>query len=187
MAKTITLDMSIEMEAYAKQVELFKQHFGESTEICQNTNIKHSSEFDVNWLCVHMLNEKQRVIFDAFQTAAWKAYKAIEWLAMENLNDLEIAAHAAYDAIRMPAWKDYNAIKSPAYAALDARDQASWAKYNAIREAAETAYEDIIGIAWKARQATLRPAWKEYEAITMTAYTKYEKERVRAFFIAYNL
>ena len=108
MAKVITLAMLIEKKAYAKQVELFKQYFGESVEIAEEICIEYFHEFNINWLAGNMLNEVQRelyytiedpayVAFKAFQESALKEYEAIEGIAYETYLDIQEDALVAYE------------------------------------------------------------------------------------------
>ena len=90
-----------------------------------------------------------------------EAYMTIQVPAYKAYNAIETAAGEAYQAIRVPAAEAYVAIRGPAY--------------NAIQTDA-----------WKAYKAIEWRAYKAYYTIIAPAYEAYEKEKARAFFIAYN-
>ena len=165
MANVITLDMLIRKKACSKQVELFKQYFGESVEITEEICIKYSNEFYIDCLAAKMLNEEQL-----------KAYKAIRDPAYEEHKATDVrAALEAYEAIEGPAWKKYSAIHGLARKNYEAIGKPAWKDYKAI---VELAYEDYKAIKAHADEA--------YDAIVYPAYKAYNKEQARAFFIAYN-
>ena len=84
-----------------------------------------------------------------------------DWLIDNMLNE---ERREAYKAIKEPAWEDYKAIQGPANEA-----------YKVIQRSVYEAYKVIHG-----------PAYIAYKAIQEPAYEAYNKEKARAFCVAYN-
>ena len=107
MANVITLDVLIEKKACQDQVDLFKQHFGESVEITEEICLKYYDKFVIERVVVNMLNEEQREAYMVIQGPAWKDYKVIEEPAYEAYNAIVSPANEAYEAIQRPAYTKY--------------------------------------------------------------------------------
>ena len=124
-SRILTLQQLRDVRACDEQVELFKQHFGDSVLVTVARAKKFSTVFDFDFAARHFLSTAARKVYEDTRAAAWKVYndtcapalkvcddtRAREW---EVYKDIYAAARKVYN----DACKVYNAACAAAFATV---------------------------------------------------------------------
>jgi hypothetical protein len=106
----ITLQMLREVQACQKQVQLFKQTFGDSVELTEELAQKHFGLFQVPWAAAVFLTFENWKIFEIQRVAAQAKYNTTILAAETDEGFL--------DAAIGPAWKEQQIAEGLAFIRL---------------------------------------------------------------------
>ncbi len=149
--------------ACSKQLNEFKQRFGESVDVTEEACVAVSQEFNWDWAARNLLSQP-----------AWKVYDDAKAYARKAYNDATAPARKAYNAATATAQKAYNDATSHA-----------WKEYYGGRRTGK-AYNDAKAYAWKAYDITTASAWKTYKDAEAPARKAYNDAKATAFARAFN-
>ena len=74
-SRILTLQQLRDVRACDEQVELFKQHFGDSVRVTVARAKKFSTVFNFDFAARHFLSTAARKVYEDTRAAAWKVYK----------------------------------------------------------------------------------------------------------------
>ncbi len=156
-SRILTLQQLRDVRACDAQVELFKQHFGDSVLVTVARAKKFSTVFTFDFAARHFLSTAARKVYNDSCAREWKVYE-----------DACAPAWKVCDDACAAAWKVYK----------DAR-AAAWKAYGGARAAARKVYKDACAAAWKVYDDTCAPSRKVYDDARAVAFaTAYINEGV---------
>jgi len=120
-----------------------------------------AGELSLLGICVDVLNDKGKKLYEKIEQSALAEYKKIEQSALAEYEKIQLPAYAEYKKIEQPAWAEYKKIQQPVYA-----------EYKKIQLPAYAEYEKIEQSAWAEYEKIEQPAWAEYEKIRSNAFHK---------------
>ncbi len=147
-SRILTLQQLCDVHACDGQVELFKQHFGDSVLVTVARAKEFSTVFDFDFAARHFLSK-----------AARKVYK-----------DAYAPARKVHDDTRAAAWKVYEDAYAAAWDVYEDARTAALKVCDDTYAPARKVYEDAYAAAWKVYEDACAPAWKVYEDACAVAF-----------------
>jgi len=145
------------LKACQKQIDRFRELFGESVEVSEKLCLKHAEEFDWHWAAGNLLSAPARQEYERIEAPAQQKYELVKAQARQEYKRVEAQACQEYERIRTQAlssvyqtsW-EYERVEAPA-----------WQEYKRIRTQACQEYERVEA-----------PAWREYKRAQAEVFGK---------------
>ncbi len=147
-SRILTLQQLCDIGACDTQVELFKQHFGDSVLVTVARAKKFSTVFDFNFAARHFLSAAALKVYDDARAREWKVYE-----------DAYAVARKVFDDACAREWKVYN----------DARAR-EWKVYEDAYAVARKVFDDACARARKVCDDARAAAWKVYDDARAVAF-----------------
>ena len=128
--KIIKLSTLIEKRACRKQVDLFRQLFGEQVELTAELAVKYANRFNASWCADNLLTP-----------AAWKAYKEATAPTLKAYKEATATTLKVYNEAKAIVLKAYSEVNKAT--ALKAYSEATATAWKAYDEAKGTAFFNL--------------------------------------------